>query len=225
MTPPDIPLPKAILFDWDNTLVDNWGAIHAAINRTLVAMDRAPWSLEETRRNVARSLRDSFPALFGERWTEARKIFYESFEAVYLTELRALPGADTMLAELSRRDLHLAVVSNKTGRYLRNEAEALGWSGYFTHLVGATDAAADKPAVEPVDMALAGSGVARSPHVWFIGDGAIDLECAANAGLTPIFFGQASDVPVAAPKPAWICENCRVFAALVVNRLQSHAKN
>lgn len=222
---PDLPRPRAILFDWDNTLVDNWGAIHAAINRTLMAMNHAPWSIEDTRRNVARSLRDSFPALFGERWTEARKIFYESFEAVHLEELRPLPGAAAMLAALKRSDLHLAVVSNKTGHYLRSEAEALGWRGYFAHLVGATDAVADKPAVEPVDLALAGSGVARGPHVWFVGDGAIDLECAANAGLTPIFFGLEQDVPVPAPKPAAVCENCDRIAALVANRLQSHAKN
>jgi phosphoglycolate phosphatase len=215
-----LPRPKAILFDWDNTLVDNWGAIHAAINLTLVAMGHKPWTLEETHRNVARSLRDSFPVLFGDRWEEARKIFYDSFEAVHLEQLRALPGAGEMLANLSTRGIYLAVVSNKTGRYLRAEAEQLGWTGYFKRLVGATDAAVDKPAVEPVDMALAGSGVTRGPEVWFVGDGAIDLECAVNAGLTPIFFGQINGAAGSVHKPAWVCGDCGSFADLVtaVNR-------
>jgi phosphoglycolate phosphatase len=217
---PSLPRPKAILFDWDNTLVDNWGAIHAAINLTLVAMGHKPWTLEETHRNVARSLRDSFPELFGDRWQEARKIFYDSFEAVHLEQLRALPGAGEMLRDLSGRGLYLAVVSNKTGRYLRAEAEQLGWTGHFKRLIGATDAPADKPAVEPVNMALAGSGIPRGPNVWFVGDGPIDLECAVNAGLTPIFFGQINGLPGSAHRPAWSCGDCGSLADLVtaVNR-------
>jgi phosphoglycolate phosphatase len=219
MTAP-LPRPKAILFDWDNTLVDNWGAIHAAINLTLVAMGHKPWTLEETRVRVAKSLRDSFPVLFGDRWQEARKIFYDSFEAVHLEQLRALPGAGEMLASLRSHGLYLGVVSNKTGRYLRAEAEQLGWTAHFKRLVGATDARADKPAVDPVDMALEGSGISRGPDVWFVGDGAIDLECAVNAGLTPIFFGQINGLPAGAHNPAWTCGDCGSFADLVtaVNR-------
>lgn len=215
-----LPQPKGILFDWDNTLVDNWGAIHAAINLTLVAMGHAPWTVQDTRRNVARSLRDSFPALFGARWTEARDIFYKSFESVHLEELRPLPGAADMLTALKKRGLYLGVVSNKTGRYLRSEAAQLGWTHHFGRLIGATDARADKPAVDPVDLALGDSGLARGPEVWFVGDGAIDLECAANAHLTPIFFGQKSSVPTDAPKPAWVCPDCDSVLDLVAERLR-----
>jgi phosphoglycolate phosphatase len=215
-----LPEPKGILFDWDNTLVDNWGAIHAAINLTLVAMGHRPWTLEDTRRNVARSLRDSFPALFGERWTEARDIFYKSFESVHLEQLKPLPGAAEMLAALKERGLYLGVVSNKTGRYLRSEADQLGWTRHFGRLVGATDASADKPAVAPVDLALTDSGLARGAEVWFVGDGAIDLQCAANAHLTPIFFGTNNSIPADVPKPAWVCPDCDSVLRLVAERLR-----
>ena len=30
--------PKAIVFDWDNTLVDTWPIIHMAINQTMQTM-------------------------------------------------------------------------------------------------------------------------------------------------------------------------------------------
>jgi phosphoglycolate phosphatase len=207
--------PKAIIFDWDNTLVDNWGAIHAAINLTLTAMGHQPWTLEEAKIKVARSLRDSFPVLFGERWKEARKIFYQSFEEVHLDVLQPLPGAAAMLEALKESGLYLAVVSNKTGRYLRSEADKLGWNGFFSRLVGATDASADKPAVEPVELALDGSGLVRGGHIWFVGDGAIDMECAVNAQLTPIFFGQKQNLPPHAPEPAWICPDCDSVLRLV----------
>ena len=60
--------PAALLFDWDNTLADTWPAIHHALAVTFRAMDREPWTLEETRARVRASARDSFPALFGSRW-------------------------------------------------------------------------------------------------------------------------------------------------------------
>src|SRR5947207_1478268 len=35
-----LPRPRAILFDWDNTLVDSWVTIHEALNITMAAMDK-----------------------------------------------------------------------------------------------------------------------------------------------------------------------------------------
>lgn len=220
--PPVPSKPSAIIFDWDNTLVDSWPAIHAAVNRTLVAMGHQPWSLAEAKRRIARSLRDSFPQLFGERWNEARDIYYRSFAEVHLETLRPMDGARELLDELRARDIYLAVVSNKTGKYLRLEAERLGWQGYFRAIVGATDAARDKPAVEPVDMALAGSGIKRDGNVWFVGDGAVDLECARNAGLSGFLIGEPTGEPIPAemliPQASggvWTLPDCGAFAALV----------
>jgi phosphoglycolate phosphatase len=181
-------LPHAILFDWDNTLADNWAAIHAAMNATLIAMDRQTWTLQQSRDRIKGSLRESFPLWFGDRWREAGKIYRDAFEREHLLHLREMPNAGEMLAGLRRLDLYLAVVSNKMGRYLRIEADHLGWAGHFGRLVGAQDTDMDKPAVEPVELALAGSGVTRGPDVWFVGDTDIDMICAVNAGCTPILL-------------------------------------
>jgi len=40
--------PRAILFDWDNTLVDSWSTIHEALNFLMAAMDKPLWTIEET---------------------------------------------------------------------------------------------------------------------------------------------------------------------------------
>jgi phosphoglycolate phosphatase len=185
----ELPAPRAILFDWDNTLVDNWLAIHDALNATLVAMGHVPWTVEETRDRLRKSLRDSFPEMFGARWEEARDIFYTRFEELHIERLRPLEGASAALERLAASGrFYLAVVSNKTGPYLRAEAAALGWDRHFGRLVGATDAAADKPASDPVHMALAGSGIAPGADVWFVGDGAIDVQCALAAGLVPVLL-------------------------------------
>ena len=139
-----LPPPKALLFDWDNTLVDSWVVIHHAMTATFEALGQRPWTLEETKRNVRKSARDSFPELFGERAEEATEVFYRTYEADHLEKLQALPGAAEMLRSLAAaEDLLLGVVSNKRGRLLRLEAAELGWDRYFGPLVGATDAVKD----------------------------------------------------------------------------------
>ena len=180
--------PHAVLFDWDNTLVDTWVVIHDALRTTFEAMEQEPWTLAETRARVRQSAREAFPQLFGARAEEAAQIFYGAFEARHLDLLRELPGASAMLQALAGTGCFLGVVSNKRGYLLRREAAHLGWSGLFGSLVGANDAVRDKPATEPVELALASAGVGPGPQVWFVGDTDIDMVCARNAGCTPILL-------------------------------------
>lgn len=177
--------PQAMLFDWDNTLVDSWECILAAYNGTFRHFGMAEWTMEQAKRNVAKSLKDSFPDMFGARWTEARTVFTSTFEAIHLDYLRPLPGIEAMLRQLHAEGIYLAVVSNKRGSFLRTEAKVLGWDIWFGALIGANDAAADKPAVDPVTMALAAKSPQPKMQVWFVGDSPIDMHCAINSGCIP----------------------------------------
>lgn len=189
--------PDAILFDWDNTLVDTWPCIIRAMNTTLEAMGHDPWTEAEAQRRIARSLREAFPDLFGDRWQEAAEIFYRTFGEVHIDMLRPLDGAAALLDHLAGEGITLAVVSNKTGRYLRQEAEHLGWTRYFHKLVGAGDAVRDKPAPDVVHLALAGSGLDPAREtVWFVGDMPVDIQCARDSGCRPVLLrpaGPAAD--------------------------------
>ena len=192
----DLARPRALLFDWDNTLIDSWAAIHRALGVTLTAMGHQPWTYEQTLQRVRASARDAFPALFGDRAPEAMDLFYKTFEADHLEHLRERAGAGAMLQSLAEADdLYLAVVSNKAGRILRREADHLGWAEFFSRIVGAGDAARDKPAVEAVDLALDGSGLAPGPDVWFVGDTDIDMQCAANAGCRRVLVRPVAPGP------------------------------
>ena len=189
MSPPvSLARPRAILWDWDDTLVDNWASIHAAMNATVAAMGHAAWTLEQTRAEARRSLRNSFPEIFGPKWEAARELFYGAFAKNHLQLLRPRPGADAMLARLAQAGIYLGVVSNKTGTFLREEAAHLDWSRHFAAIVGAADAAEDKPAPAPVKLALEGSGIVPGPAVWFVGDGRGDMECAHRAACAAVLI-------------------------------------
>lgn len=174
--------PTALLFDWDNTLVDSWAVLHATMNETLLAMGKPAWSRVEAEQRIRASMRDSFPTLFGERWPDAEKIFYTTYEKLHVDALAPCPGAEELLEWASGQGFYLAVVSNKRGSYLRTEARALGWDRFFRKLAGAGDAARDKPALEHVEAALVAGEVELGPHVWFVGDTDIDIVCGRNAG-------------------------------------------
>ena len=138
--------PQAILFDWDNTLVNSWPVIHDALNITLTTYGLEPWTLTETKQRVRKSMRDSFPALFGDEWEAAGEVFYDRYEAIHIEKIEPIAHVADMLADFHAQGVYLGVVSNKKGEYLRQEATHLGWDRYFRRLIGALDAPEDKPA-------------------------------------------------------------------------------
>ena len=70
---------QAVIFDWDNTLVDTWPVILKSMNKTREYMGKTPWTEEEGKARIDRSLRDSFPEFFGQRWQEAMHVYYDFF--------------------------------------------------------------------------------------------------------------------------------------------------
>jgi phosphoglycolate phosphatase len=182
--------PAVLLFDWDNTLVDGWAGITAALNAAFGAFGKPLWTVEDTKNRVRVSLKESFPVMFGEAWEQARDIFYATFRGDHLAHVTPMPGAPEAL--LASAGWPLGVVSNKAGKYLRDEVLHLGWSGYFGAVVGAGDAPADKPDPAPILMALRQLGHPAGQEVWYMGDTALDMVAARAAGVTAVLVGDAS---------------------------------
>ncbi|MEO0393808.1 MAG: HAD family hydrolase [Pseudomonadota bacterium] len=190
--------PTAVIFDWDNTLVDSWATIHEALAGTFEHFGLPAWSMDEVKAQVRQSLRDSFPRYFGDQWEAARDIYLGRFEAIHLTRCVALPGAAALLDGLTTRwRIPAGIVSNKTGRLLRKEVDYLGWSAHFVSVVGAGDAISDKPNPAPVDLIRKELSTQQSQNIWFIGDTDIDMACAHNAKCRAVLVGdETKDVTV-----------------------------
>jgi len=209
--------PKVVLFDWDSTLVDNWGAITAALAATFETFGMRAWSEEEVRANAKRSMRDSFPILFGADTERATARFYQAFADKHLETVRALDGAEAVLTHLREAGIPMALVSNKNGTYLRAEARHLGWDGYFHRMIGATDAPRDKPAPDAVHLAMEGLDLTPGPDLWFVGDSAIDMACAHAVGCRAIMLHPQDPHPedLSAHPPAVHVAGCGDLLALV----------
>ena len=120
-------LPRAILFDWDNTLVESWGVIHEAMNLTLDAMGHPRWTPRGDRDACARIAARFVP-------DHVRRSL-EGRGAGLLQQLRSnSPPAPARLARRRPRcwrtwrrpSLYLGVISNKRGEYPAARGRASG---------------------------------------------------------------------------------------------------
>lgn len=182
-------LPKAVLFDWDNTLVDTWRVTFDSLNIARQGLGLRPVTADEFRNKPHRSLKDDGKRLFGDAVKEGEKLFYEAVTKLHLEELIVLEGAELLLKDLKARNLHVGVVSNKDGTFLRKEVAHLGWEDHFHHVIGSRDVEEDKPSHLPVLAALKLSDISPGHDVWFVGDSIVDVQCARNTGCIPLVVG------------------------------------
>jgi phosphoglycolate phosphatase len=192
------PRPEVVIFDWDNTLVSSWERLHAAMSRTMSAHGVEPWGLEEAKQRMHLSSKDAFPQLFGDKWQEARVLFYDTYNQLTHMKAAPLPGALETLEQLRSMGSKIAVISNKRGDILRQEIADLNWGNFFDSIIGSCDLAEDKPHPITVWHTLEVIGTPRSAPRWFIGDTIVDMQCAKNSGCHAVLFGPL--VP-AAPHP------------------------
>jgi len=192
---PQLPKPEVLLFDWDGTLVDSHPVLAKAMNITLAAFDKEPWTFKQWQDWLGASARDAFPQVFGDDWEEARKKYYGAYADAHMDALALIPYADTLIAALKPAPLKLGVVTNKSGPFLLKEIDKLGWGDHFSALVGAGDAARDKPAPDPALKAIDHLRHGGGGTVWFIGDNAVDVACGRAAGCTTILVGDSPSEP------------------------------
>ncbi|CAK8162986.1 phosphoglycolate phosphatase [Candidatus Xenohaliotis californiensis] len=182
----NIEYPSAILFDWDNTLLDSWSTIHSCLLDTLKEFGKKSFNMQETKKFVSSAKKDYIHDIFGDNANDALK-FYRKCFVKHADDLVLLPGVNEMLDFLQMQDITMSIASNKHGILLRNEIDKLGLENYFNKIVGAGDVLNDKPARDPVDMAMPTSLYARE-KVWFVGDSVIDMECAYVSGCVPVLY-------------------------------------
>lgn len=188
------PKPKAVIFDWDDTLVDTWRVVFTALNTTLRAMGAEAWTEEEAHDRLGPPARELFTGLFGDRWQEADKIYVKAYED-NIAKLVIHARVPEILDALQEQGIPFFVVSAKRGYLLRKEAAELKLEKFFAGMAGAGDAAQDKPHADAVLYALKDSGIAPGPDVWFLGDSKTDIVAARNAGCKAVLVDTKPPAP------------------------------
>ena len=168
---------KVILWDWDNTLADTFGAIFAAQNEARIKYGLMPWTREESKAAMNTSGRNLIKDVFGaDKAAEVRAYFLSRY-AEHADALELKSGAKEVLQTAKELGYINVLASNKAGPILRNEVQAMGLTAYFDRLIGAEDTDNDKPSKAFTDSALDEIDVQTLVSV---GDGKADIQMAHN---------------------------------------------
>jgi phosphoglycolate phosphatase len=175
---------RAILFDWDGTIVDSVPALFetdSLICRTLgIPLDR-----EIYKRAFSPNWRRKYQALGipDEQVQLAVAIWSETFHSGATT---AFPGIEQALAQLSSRGYVLGVVTSGSRSEIEPQFERLGLEELLTIGVFGDDPVEGKPDPAPLLLALERAGGVDPERATYVGDALDDVRMAAAAGVRGI---------------------------------------
>ena len=179
---------KYAVFDWDGTLADTYPVLYQAYSLIFSKLNMPLPSLNEIK-NITGKLPNNqiFSHLYGSKAEIARPIFYDYITKHHLKGLQMMSGAKEVLDFCLKKGITPLLITNKTGKYIKEELEYLGLEHYFKKIVHAGQTREDKP--HPTACrALFDSCLPPSGEIIIIGDGASDVEVAKFYGAKSIIY-------------------------------------
>ena len=174
---------RAILFDLDGTLIDQFKAIHKAYARAMVELGLKPADYQTVRSSVGGSADMTMKRLVGpELAPKGLEIYPPIFEEEMLKGLKTMPGAIEVLRALSERKERLAVFTNKVGPHARAACDHLQLTPLVDLVIGVRDTPWRKPDPEFTLHVLKKLG-ATAEESLLIGDSPFDFESADSVGM------------------------------------------
>ena len=188
---------RAVLFDFDGTLVDSYPAITASVNHVRAGQGLPPLPEPEVRRHVGRGPAYLIAHTVPRGDPEANVAAYRAHHPSVLRDgTRLLPGAAEALGRLHRRGLRLGICSNKPVAFTRELVALLDVASHLELVLGPEDVARPKPAPDMLLAALRRLGLPAG-EVLYVGDMGVDVETARGAGVTVWVVPTGSDEPEA----------------------------
>jgi phosphoglycolate phosphatase len=174
---------RAVLFDFDGTLVDSFAAIAASVNCVRAAHGLLPLAEPEVRQHVGRGLAyllDHTVPGCDQALDQPR--YRDHHPSVMRPLTRLLPGAAELLPALHSRGLKLGVCSNKPSEFTRQLLDHLGIGRFISVVLGPDDVPYPKPAPDMLRVAMQHLHL-TAEQTLYIGDMVVDIESAVLAGV------------------------------------------
>jgi phosphoglycolate phosphatase len=186
MTAPKLHPVHALIFDLDGTLIDSKRDLIHSVNAMLGEMGRARLD-EET---ISGYIGHGAPVLVSralggnakeEELRRALQFFLGYYEEHKMDTTCAYPGIPDALAELSRKKVPMAVLTNKPVKISVRILDALGLASHFRVIYGGNSFETKKPDPFGANKILNEFG-AQPRETMIVGDSEVDVQTARNAG-------------------------------------------
>jgi len=181
---------RALIFDLDGTLIDSKRDLIHSVNAMLLEMGREKRN-EET---ISGYIGHGAPLLVSralggnakeEEMRRALGFFLAYYEEHKLDTTCAYPGVAETVAELSRKQLPMAVLTNKPVRISVRILEALSLAKHFRVIYGGNSFETKKPDPFGANTILREFGAAPK-QAMVVGDSEVDVQTARNAGAIAV---------------------------------------
>jgi phosphoglycolate phosphatase len=190
MMAPNVHPVRALIFDLDGTLIDSKRDLIQSVNAMLLEMGREKLN-EET---ISGYIGHGAPLLVSralggnakeEELRRALQFFLAYYEEHKLDTTSAYPGVLEAMVALSRKQVPMAVLTNKPVRISVRILEALGLANHFRVIYGGNSFETKKP--DPLGANTILSEFAATPNeAMVVGDSEVDVQTARNAGTIAV---------------------------------------
>jgi len=177
---------RAILFDWDGTLVDSLGAFQHA-NAAVMAAFGLPWDEAIYRRHYVPDWRLMYLNLGvpPDRLDEANELWHTTFAGA--EDVIAFEGVAGALARLDAAGCGLGIVTAGDRAIVEPQLARTGLGALLPIRVFGDDLAVHKPDPAPLRRALELLGLAdAADEVAYVGDAPTDMRMARAVGVRAI---------------------------------------
>jgi HAD superfamily hydrolase (TIGR01549 family) len=177
---------RAILFDWDGTLVDSLGAFQHA-NAAVMASFGLPWDEAIYRRNYVPDWRLMYLKLGvpADRLDEANELWHTTFARA--EDVIAFEGVPAALARLDAAGCRLGIVTAGDRVIVEPQLERTGLGALLAVRVFGDDLPVHKPDPAPLRRALDILGLGGEPdEVAYVGDAPTDMQMARAVGVRAV---------------------------------------
>lgn len=176
---------RAILFDFDGTLVDASEAIVWTFNSVMKRFELQPWTHRRITAGIGKPLATLFKEIRPDCGPFQLQEMLKAYEELAREEdpgaVRLKPNVRRTLAWLSE-SVQMGVVTSRRGRGARSILRRFELEEYFSAVIGIESVERTKPDAQPLRLALE---LLRVPpqEALMVGDTLDDVRSARNAGV------------------------------------------
>lgn len=177
---------KAIIFDFDYTLGDSTNGVVLSVNYALEKLGFDIKNIEEIRKTIGLSLKETFSVLTGsdngEEAEKFSKYFKEKADSVMVDNTELYDDVKEVLRNLKNKGYKIGIVTTKFHYRIEQILNRFRAEDLVDLIVGAEDVKIEKPSPEGLLWAVDNFQLEKS-DILYVGDSLVDAKTAENAQI------------------------------------------